>query len=70
VFDFHSIRGQFVSELGRCGVPLQTAQKLARHSDPRLTSNHYSHLAVSDLAAAVERIQIPSTMTTTEVITL
>jgi len=70
VFDFHALRGQFISELGRSGVPLQTAQKLARHSDPRLTANHYTHLSVSDLAAAVERIQTLSTTTAPEVITL
>ena len=34
VFDFHSLRGQFITQLGRNGVPLVEAQKLARHSDP------------------------------------
>ena len=69
-FDFHAIRGQFISELGRSGVPLQTAQKLARHSDPRLTANHYTHLAVSDLASAIERIQTPNSTSTPEIISL
>ncbi len=52
-FDFHALRGQFVTELGRAGVNLQDAQKLARHSDPRLTANHYTHLSVSDLSRSV-----------------
>lgn len=53
VFDFHALRGQFVTRLARSGVNLQTAQLLARHSDPRLTANHYTHLGTVDLAAAV-----------------
>ena len=53
VFDFHSLRGQFVTDLGRAGVPLTIAQELARHSDPRLTSNFYTHLQASDLASSV-----------------
>jgi hypothetical protein len=39
-------------------VSLQDAQKLARHSDPRLTANHYTHLSVSDLSQSVG--QLPS----------
>ncbi len=58
VFDFHSLRGQYITSLGRAGVPLVTAQKLARHSDPKLTANVYTHLAMVDLAAAVESLPI------------
>ena len=53
VFDFHALRGQFITNLARAGVPLATAQKLARHSDPKLTSNVYTHLSVHDEAGAV-----------------
>lgn len=60
VFDFHSLRGQFISDLGRSGVTLQEAQKLARHSDPRLTANHYTHLSINDLSASVNRLTIPT----------
>ncbi len=52
--DFHSNRHTFISNLGRAGVPLATAQKLARHSTPTLTSNTYTHLELSDKAAAIE----------------
>ena len=61
VFDFHALRGQFVTDLGRGGVSLQEAQKLARHCDPRLTSNLYTHLSVVDVASALERLpQLPT----------
>ncbi len=56
VFDFHALRGQFVTELGRAGVSLQEAQKLARHSDPKLTANHYTHLSVHDLGNSVGKL--------------
>ena len=49
--DFHTHRHTFISNLGKAGVPLATAQKLARHSDPKLIANTYTHLGVSDKAA-------------------
>ena len=54
--DFHAHRHTFISNLGKAGVPLATAQELARHSDPKLTSNTYTHLGVSDKAAAIEML--------------
>lgn len=42
VFDFHAIRGQFVTSLAIAGVDLTAAQQLADHSDPKLTSNVYT----------------------------
>ena len=51
--DFHANRHTFISNLGRAGVPLATAQKLARHSDPKLTANVYTHLGLSDKAQAI-----------------
>ena len=53
VFDFHALRGQFITDLARAGVPLAAAQKLARHSDPKLTSNLYTRFSVHDQAASV-----------------
>ena len=52
--DFHAHRHAFVSNLGKVGVSLATAQKLARHSDPKLTSNVYTHLDLSDKASAIQ----------------
>ncbi len=61
VFDFHSLRGQFITQLGRSGVSLVEAQKLARHCDPKLTANHYTHLSLHDLTSAVSRLAAPQT---------
>jgi integrase len=52
--DFHALRYTFVSLLALSGVPLTVTQKLARHSDPRLTANVYTHLGMADLSRAVE----------------
>ena len=59
VADFHANRHTFISNLGRAGVSLTTAQKLARHSDPKLTANVYTHLGVSDRAAAIGSLPAP-----------
>ncbi len=57
--DFHANRHTFISNLGRAGVPLATAQKLARHSDPKLTANVYTHIGVDEQAAAVRGLPAP-----------
>ena len=57
--DFHSNRHSFISNLGKAGASLQMAQKLARHSDPKLTANVYTHLQVDDQAAAIEALPAP-----------
>jgi integrase len=54
--NFHALRVSFVSSLALSGVPLAVAQKLARHSDPRLTANVYTHLGLADLSRAVESL--------------
>jgi hypothetical protein len=53
VVDTHSLRHGFISALARAGVPLKVAQTLARHSDPKLTMNFYSHLTAFDLHGAI-----------------
>ncbi len=60
--DFHANRHTFISNLGKAGVPLATAQKLARHSDPKLTANVYTHLGIRDELAAVESLPTPPGM--------
>ncbi len=57
--DFHANRHTFISNLGKAGVPLATAQKLARHSTPALTANVYTHLEISDKASAIESLPAP-----------
>ena len=64
--DFHANRHTFISNLSKAGVPLAMAQKLARHSDPRLTSNIYTHVENSEKAAAIGSLQPLSAGGTTE----
>lgn len=56
VFDFHALRGQHITALARAGVSVQAAQRLARHSDPRLTLNVYTRLEAEDLAAELAKV--------------
>jgi integrase len=56
VVDFHALRYTFVTSLALSGVPLAVAQKLARHSDPRLTANVYTRVGLADLSRAVETL--------------
>jgi len=53
VVDFHSLRVTFATNLARARVPLQLAQRLMRHSDPRLTSSVYTILTADDERDAV-----------------
>ena len=59
-FDFHALRGQFVTGLARAGVHPAEAQKLARHSDVRLTMNRYTRTTHREMAAAVGRLELPA----------
>ena len=56
--DFHANRHTFISNLSRAGVSLVTAQKLARHSDPKLTANRYTHLGLETEAAAIGSLPV------------
>jgi integrase len=53
--DIHALRTTCASRMARRGVPLVIAQRWLGHSDPKLTAQHYTHLDVEDLRAAVER---------------
>lgn len=56
--DFHANRVLFVTSLCRSNVGLVTAQKLARHSDPKLTANIYSKITTDERAAAINGISL------------
>jgi Phage integrase family len=56
VVDTHSLRHGFISTLAKAGVPIKTLQTLARHSDPKLTLNIYSHLTLFDTASALDAL--------------
>jgi integrase len=49
-YDFHALRHTYVTLIIKGGATARVAQELARHSDPRLTMNIYTHLTVTDTA--------------------
>jgi integrase len=57
--DFHSCRHLFITSLERAGVRPKVAQKLARHSDIRLTLGVYTHAELADQSAAIEALPGP-----------
>jgi integrase len=54
--DFHALRHSFVSFLAAGGVSPKAAQRLARHSDVRLTLARYTHLGLGDEARALDAL--------------
>jgi integrase len=58
--DFHALRHTFCSALAAAGTGAKELQTLARHSDPRLTFNLYTHARTEELAKAVGRLTIPT----------
>jgi integrase len=56
VFDFHSLRHQFITNLAMAGVHPKTAQILARHSTIVLTMDRYTHLDTPDQTAALDKL--------------
>lgn len=54
VADFHALRASYVTNLLRKGEHPGVVQKLARHSDPRLTMNTYNKVNEGDLREAIE----------------
>ncbi len=54
--DFHSLRHTFGTRLAQAGAPPQNAQRLMRHSDPKLTQNLYTHLVIEDLRKSTDML--------------
>jgi integrase len=54
--DFHALRVFFITSLCRGNVGLAMAQKAARHSDPKLTSNVYSKVSLEEKSVAIGTI--------------
>ena len=50
----------FCTWLKQAGVDLRDAQRLMRHSDPKLTANIYTDLRVADLRKQMEKLQAPA----------
>ena len=55
-FDFHSLRGQFVSKMQSAGVSLKTLQTLARHSRVETTLKHYARVQIADIRGALDAL--------------
>jgi integrase len=53
---FHDLRHTTASLLLQAGAPLQAAQRILRHSDPKLTAVTYGHLSHDYLKAEVDRL--------------
>ncbi len=53
---FHDTRHSFATHALESGASLVAVQKILRHSDPRLTTRTYGHLATQHLRDAVNRI--------------
>ncbi len=67
VFDFHSLRVQYISGLARAGVPEKVAQTLARHSSITLTFDTYAKVQTDDLTHAVNKLPaVPLTQNLTQ----
>ena len=58
VFDFHALRGQYITSVVRGGASVKVCMDLARHSDPRLTLGAYTHLAAADKRAALASVPV------------
>lgn len=50
----HKFRHSFISNLLRSGVTVPAAARLARHDDPKVTMETYSHLLPEDLKKSVD----------------
>ena len=66
VRDFHSLRHTGITRVVRSGASMKIAQDFARHSDPKLTANIYTHLHISDIRAALENVPPVATATPVE----
>lgn len=59
-FDFHALRYYYTTSLVKAGHSVAVVQKLARHSDPKLTLNIYTDLGINAAAAAAETLPLPA----------
>jgi len=60
VFDFHSLRVTYVTELVRSGAHPKIVQTLARHSTIALTMHQYTKLDQAETAAALRKLPSPA----------
>lgn len=56
--DIHCLRHTFCTWLTESGTPLQTAQRLMRHSEPKLTAAVYTHHTNKTLQSAISQLPV------------
>jgi hypothetical protein len=61
---FHHIRHTTASLLIMAGADLPAVQRIMRHTDPRITTEFYAHLAPGYLRNAIDRLAIHPTLPT------
>ena len=61
-FDLHAARAVYISMLAMSNIPLAIVQRLARHSDPRLTLNVYAHIDQQQKGEAVASMPVAGTL--------
>jgi integrase len=55
-FDFHALRGAFISRVERSGASVKTLQTLARHAKAETTLARYARASIMDVVGAVENL--------------
>ncbi len=59
-FDFHCLRHTFCTMVVRSGCSMKEAQQLMRHRTIDLTAKVYTHLGITDIAGALDKVRIPT----------
>lgn len=63
IADIHSLRKTCATRLARNGVPIAVAQRILRHSDPKITMSIYAELGIEDMGTAMTTL--PDLITST-----
>jgi hypothetical protein len=58
-FDFHSLRGQLITELASVTHNIKVLQTLARHADARLTLHRDAKARPVEIVAATAALPVP-----------
>ncbi|MDA8378225.1 MAG: site-specific integrase [Planctomycetia bacterium] len=59
-FCFHRLRHTYCTMLVKSGCRMKEAQQLMRHSTIELTAKIYTHLGMTDIAGALDKLHIPA----------
>ena len=59
-YDFHCLRHTYCTMVVKSGCSMKEAQQLMRHSSIELTAKVYTHLGMTDIAGALDKVHIPN----------